>query len=357
MARNAVVLPLYFCALCSARPAYAQNLVSPPSVLANPAPASPGEATAGVSEIVITARKRSEAAQRVPITVSVLTSNTLAREQVKDLFQAVTLVPGVVFSRAPDDGLALTFRGLGTAARPTAFEQSIALFTDGVFLGKTRLYSTTLFDLDRIEFIKGTQSTMLGKNASLGAINLISRPPGDKLSFEGRAGYELVDGGYQLEQASDLPLNDNVSLRVAAHYNDLNGWVHNDVTGHTGPEHKDLGLRATMRARLTDRFTVTGSYQYSDNRQIGASYQLVGGDLPSIYGDDRLNGHPSSQQHVQPAPGGVPVGAFDHGRCLGRHRDSRQTLGHRHRWQERHGCNLGGFCQSIRRSSFFSLLR
>lgn len=293
MARNAGVLPLYFCALCCAGPAHAQSLVTPPSVLANAAAAPPREATAGVSEIVITARKRSEAAQRVPIVVSVLTSDTLAKEQVKDLFQAVALVPGVVFSRAPDDGGSLTFRGLGTASRPTAFEQSIALFTDGVFLGKTQLYSITLFDLDRIEFIKGTQSTMLGKNASLGAISLISRQPGDKLSLEGKAGFELVDRGYQLEQASNLPLSDNVSLRIAAHYNDLNGWVHNDVTGHNGPEHKDLGLRATMQARVSDHFTLTGSYQYSDNRQIGASYQLVGGDLPAIFGDDKLDNHTS----------------------------------------------------------------
>lgn len=264
------------------------------------APAQAPQAAAG-AEIVITARKRSEAAQRVPISVSVLSRQTLAAHNIKDLFQAVTLVPGAIFSRAPDDGGSLTFRGLGTASRPTAFEQSIALFSDGVFLGKTQLYSTTLFDLDRVEFIKGTQSTMLGKNASLGAISLISRQPGDKLSFEGRAGYEFVDGGYQLDEASDLPLGDKVSLRVAAHYNDLNGWVHNDITGHDGPEHKDLGLRAALRARVSDRFTLTGSYQYSDNRQIGASYQLVGGDLPAIYGDDRLDGHTSQFTSATPS--------------------------------------------------------
>lgn len=288
MARKRAIWPVVAGAveLCLARPALAQEP-------ADDAPAAVPRKARGVGEIVITARKRSEAAQRVPISVSVLPAQVLSREKVKDLFQAVALVPGAVFSRAPDDGGSLTFRGLGTASRPTAFEQSIALFSDGVFLGKTQLYSITLFDLDRAEFIKGTQSTMLGKNASLGAISLISHEPGDRLSFEGSAGYEFVDGGYQLDEASDLPLSDKVSLRVAAHYNDLNGWVHNDITGHNGPEHKDLGLRATIRARVSDRFTLTGSYQHSDNKQIGASYQLVGGDLPAIFGDDRLDGHTS----------------------------------------------------------------
>lgn len=273
---------------CLAYPARAQQQ---PAAVPTAAPQNGGAAAVG--EIVITARKRSEAAQRVPISVSVLPGQVLGTQKIKDLFQAVTLVPGAVFSRAPDDGGSLTFRGLGTASRPTSFEQSIALFSDGVFLGKTQLYSMTLFDLDRVEFIKGTQSTMLGKNASLGAISLINREPADRLSFEGQAGYEFVDGGYQLDGASDLPLGDKVSMRIAAHYNDLNGWVHNDITGHNGPEHKDLGLRAMLRAHVSDRFTLTGSYQYSDNKQIGASYQLVGGDLPAIFGDDRLDGHTS----------------------------------------------------------------
>ena len=250
-------------------------------------------APATLQPIVVTAQKRSEAAQRVPVSVSVLEGKAINQENIKDLFQAVTLVPGAVFSRAPDDGLALTFRGLGTAARSQAFEQSIALFTDGVFLGKSRLYGVSFFDVDRLEFIKGTQSTLLGKNASLGAISIITRQPEDHFSFEGRAGYELVDGGYQLDAASSMPLNDRVSLRIAAHYNDLNGWVHNDVTNHDGPEHKDLGLRGTIRADVTDRVTLTGSIQHSDNKQIGASYQLVGGDLPALFGDNKLDDHTS----------------------------------------------------------------
>lgn len=293
MTRNAWLLPSLVGALSwwIAEPASAQSRSPglPPSSSSSPQPAAPQ----GIAEIVITARKRLEPAQRVPISVSVLDSQTLAAKGIKDLFQAVTLVPGAIFSRAPDDGLALTFRGLGTAARSQAFEQSIAVFTDGVFLGKGRLYSIGLFDLDRIEFIEGTQSTLVGKNASLGAISIISRQPGDRLSFEGRAGYEFADGGYQLDAASDLPLSDRVSLRVAAHYNDLNGWVHNDITHHKGPEHKDLGLRATLRADLSDRFKLSATYQYSNNQQIGASYQLVGGNLPSIYGDNRLDDHTS----------------------------------------------------------------
>jgi iron complex outermembrane recepter protein len=94
---------------------------------------SAGEAVKqGVGDIVVTAQKRSESTQRIPVSFQAISGKELAQSGVKDLVQAVTLVPGVVFSRAPDDGLAFTFRGFGTAARPQAFEQSVALFTDGV---------------------------------------------------------------------------------------------------------------------------------------------------------------------------------------------------------------------------------
>lgn len=274
-------------ALC--QPAAAQ--VSAPAAT-TPAVATPAAADTNVGEIVVTALKRSESVQRVPVSVTAISGATLAQQGVKDLFQAVTLVPGVVFSRAPDDGLALTFRGLGTQARPQAFEQSVALFTDGVFFGKSRLYSTSFFDVDRIEFIKGTQSTLLGKNASLGGISVVTRQPGHELSFEGRAGYEAINGGYQLDAAGDVPLGSKVSVRIAAHYNDLDGWVHNDFTGHDGPEHKDLGLRATLKAELTDNLTVTGSYQHAENQQIGSSYQLIG-PVPAFYGEGKLDDHTS----------------------------------------------------------------
>ncbi|HWM66968.1 MAG TPA: TonB-dependent receptor [Steroidobacteraceae bacterium] len=255
-------------------------------------PADSATSSEGLTEIVVTARKRSESAQDIPVSVQALDGSQLSKQGIKDLFEAVTLVPGVVFSRAPDDGLALTFRGLGTQARPQAFEQSVALFTDGIFMGKSRLYSASFFDVDRMEFIKGTESTLLGKNASLGAISIVSKQPGDTFTLEGRGGYEFQNGGPLFDVASNIPLTDGVSMRVAAHYSDLDGWVHNDFTKHDGPEHKDTGARVTLRARVNDALSLTGSYQYSDQRQIGSNYQLVG-QVPGIYGDGVLDGHTS----------------------------------------------------------------
>lgn len=269
-------------------------LLSVISAMATADRSAADEAGASASEldvVTVTAQRRSEPLQDIPVTVVAVGGESLTQHEIKDLVQAATLIPGAIFSRAPDDGLALTFRGLGTVARSQAFDLSEAMFVDGTFMGKGRLYTTSIFDVDRMEFIKGTESTLLGKNASLGAISVISRQPGDKPSFEARAGYQFEHGGgYTADAAGDLPLSDQVSVRLAMHYNDLDGWVHNDFTDHWGPEQKDLGLRATLRANISESLTVTGSYQYADNRRIGASYQLVG-DIPAAYGEGLLNDH------------------------------------------------------------------
>ena len=98
-----------------------------------------------LEEIVVTSQKREQSLLDVPITVNALSNDDLDNFAVDNLFEAANLVPGLVFSRAPDDGLALTIRGLGTPARTQSFDQSVALFLDGIFYSKGRMYSCLLY--------------------------------------------------------------------------------------------------------------------------------------------------------------------------------------------------------------------
>src|SRR6267142_4485742 len=198
-----------------------------------------------LQEIVVTAQKRDQAVQDIPITVTVLTADALVASDSKDLFQLANYVPGMVFSRAPDDGLALSFRGVGTGARSQAFDQSVALFLNGLFLAKGRLYSQALFDVRQIEFTKGTESSLLGKNASVGAISVVTREPGSTLAGEVLGTAEGEHGGGTVDGAIDVPLGDKAAVRVAGHYNDTNGWVRNTATGREVPVDKETGVRIT----------------------------------------------------------------------------------------------------------------
>lgn len=255
-----------------------------------------GARDAAGGDIVVTAQKRAQSTREVPATVAVLSNEMLQNAGVKDLFQAAVLIPGTTFSRAPDDGLQLTVRGLGTPARTQSFDQSVALFLDGAFLGKGRLYSTAFFDVERIEVIKGTQSTLLGKNTSLGAISIVSKKPGTTLEGYVSGGAEVENGGWFAEAAVTLPASDQLRFRFSGRYSDANGWVRNDTTGNNVPKDRDVGLRAIAVLEPSIDFDATLSYQYNDGRRIGNGYQFVdpNGLLPAGLGDGVLDDRKSS---------------------------------------------------------------
>ena len=184
-----------------------------------------------IEEILVTATKREIAAADAPASIEVVLPEVLADTNAQDLFDLADVLPGAVFTRAPDDGLALTFRGIGSPARPQALDQSIALFVDGVFLSKGRLYPGAVFDVERIEVFRGPHAAEIGKNASVGAISVVSRTPGDALSVEARTEVDVENGGYSIDAATDLPLAPWAKLRLALNRIDSLGWVENRATG------------------------------------------------------------------------------------------------------------------------------
>jgi iron complex outermembrane receptor protein len=230
----------------------------------------------GLTEILVTARKRPQRIEEVPLAIDAVTAPMLAATATRDLFDLAGLVPGMVFSRAPDDGLALTLRGVGTPARSQAFDQSIALFLDGTFLAKGKLYPLALFDTERIEVLRGPHSTEVGKNASVGALSVVSREPGESNTVNAAASWDAQRGGYVLEAGSDVQLGADSALRVAGTQLDRHGWVRNDATGHEVPEDKDTGVRLTLRTRPLPELSGVVRFQYSDHDRVGTAMQLVG---------------------------------------------------------------------------------
>jgi len=248
-----------------------------------------------LEEVVVTAQKRAQSLTDVPITISALSGDNLEEFGVDNLFEAANLVPGMVFSRAPDDGLALTLRGLGTPARTQSFDQSVALFLDGMFVGKGRMYSSGFFDVERIEVIKGTQSTLLGKNTSLGAISIVTKTPGSTVGGDFSIGAELENGGYNFSGGLDIPVSETLAVRVAANFVDEDGWVENILTGEDVPADKEVGLRVTTVYTPNDQLSATLRLQTTDSERRGNGFQFVDNgnflnqDVLNIIGEARLD--------------------------------------------------------------------
>lgn len=252
------------------------------------------------NEIIVTANKREQSAQDVALSVDILGGDALVEKGVDNLFDLAAVVPGVIFSRAPDDGLALTVRGLGTAARTQSFDQSTALFLNGMFVGKGRMYSSAFFDVERVEVIKGTQSTLLGKNTSIGAISLVTKKPEFELSGNASASYDVSFGGVTVDAGVNLPISDTFAIRAAGHFVDRDGWVENIAVDRQSPRDKEIASRLTAFWEPSSNFDLTLMYQYSDSERAGNGFQFVSpdGTLPApveaIVGEAVLDGTKNS---------------------------------------------------------------
>ncbi|NND67191.1 MAG: TonB-dependent receptor plug domain-containing protein, partial [Halioglobus sp.] len=155
-----------------------------------------GEAQAGVlEEIIVTAQKRAENVQDIPVTINVVAGDQLDNFSIRDTNDLGDAVPGLTIQHTPQNLSQVTVRGIGTGAGGESIDQSVGLFVDGIWAGRIREFQASLFDVARVEVIKGTQNNLLGKNTSLGAISIISRRPEDELS-----GY--VQGDYEFEYES-----------------------------------------------------------------------------------------------------------------------------------------------------------
>ena len=271
-----------------------------------PTPVSPNPASAAdvsqptdsgqLQEIVVTAQKRAQSLQDVPISISVVQADAIQERGVKQLSDLPTLVPGFEFVRAPAQTVGLTFRGIGPQAGNVAFDSSIGMFVDGVFLGNNRSFNQTLFDLQRVEFIKGSQSALLGKNSTVGALSLVNATPTDKLEGRIEGGAEVQDGGGYVDGALNVPISSELSVRVAGRYSHQRGYIRNVTTGLLGPVDTDWGVRGQLRFDNHSNFNALLSFQHTNNRQIGSATQCVppGFLIPGLPGAPYAPGTPIS---------------------------------------------------------------
>jgi iron complex outermembrane receptor protein len=232
-----------------------------------------------LEEIVVTAQKREQRVQDMPTTVTVVSGLELAKFQITELEDLDAIVPGLVFNRTPGDNVAITIRGIGTFSGQQSFEQSVISYIDGIYGGFQKDYSIALYDLERVEVLKGTQSGILGKNASVGALNIVTRKPGNELGGYMAALYESENPGWGTEGAVDLPISDNFRVRLAGLYRDDDGYALNVISGRKIPQKEVYSGRVNAVWDVSDKITATLMAQY-DNRDLVGNTQSIVGDDP-----------------------------------------------------------------------------
>lgn len=240
-------------------------------LLVTSAAVTPARATV-LEEVIVTAQKRTENVQDIPVTINVLDGEALDVFNIRDTNDLANSVPGLVIQETPQNLSQVTVRGLGTGSAGESLDQSVGLFIDGIWSGRIREFQAALFDVERVEVIKGTQNTLLGKNTSLGAISIISRRPEETLGGYLQADYEFEYESAYSSGAINVP-TELGTYRLAFNYVDEQGYVDNKTTGNEVPEREQSTVRLGAAYAVGDIGELLLSYQYDDLEIHGDTFQ------------------------------------------------------------------------------------
>jgi outer membrane receptor protein involved in Fe transport len=241
-------------------------LVAGASAMALGALASPAFAQGGataIEELVVTAQKKEEALQDVPIAVSAFDQNALEKSKIDGGPNLVLAVPNVNFSKGNFTGYNFQIRGIGSKLVAASGDAGTGIHLNNAPLIANNLFETEFYDVERVEVLRGPQGTLYGRNATGGVVNIITAKP--KESFAAMVSAEA--GNYssrKLRGMVNVPLNDTFALRLAGTYLKRDGYGKNLATGNDADDRDLYGARATLSFRPTDTFSAFFMYDHFD---------------------------------------------------------------------------------------------
>ncbi len=217
-----------------------------------------------LEEIVVTAQRRAESVQDIPIAINAFTDEQMKAVGIDTTLDLQLKVPGLHLEPLAGHGLAY-LRGVGTDTLTPGLEPTTALHVDGVYLPRLMSIISDFYDAERVEVIKGPQGTLFGRNATGGVIHLLSRKPQDELG-----GYLDVSGGnhatVRVEGALNVPISERAALRVAGLFHDNNGYSDNGFTGKDEDTTDIKSFRTQLLFQPTDAVSIRVFGDYTDDQ-------------------------------------------------------------------------------------------
>ena len=206
---------------------------APAAAASAPAPAASAatEEPMVLQRVTVTAQKREQTLQDVPISVSVTNADTIQKAHIVDLIDLQSVVPSLQVQQFNAVGQTnFIIRGFGNGSGNDGIESSVGVFVDGVYRSRSSSALDDLPEIERVEVLRGPQSTLFGKNVSAGAINIVTAKP--QFTFGGSASLDVGNYHAFQERATVTgPLSETVAVRLSASNNDRNGTLRNVVTG------------------------------------------------------------------------------------------------------------------------------
>lgn len=238
------------------------------------------------SEIIVTAQKRAQALSEVSLSVSAVGSEALANNNTVTMESLQNLVPSISFGN--DFNFAKLFiRGIGLSSSLPGVDPSVALHVDGAVVSLAQAQLGSMFDLERVEVLRGPQGTLYGRNATGGTVNLITAKPTDHLD-----GYirQTIGGDaflLQTDAAVGGPITNGINGRLAIQWIRRDGYGINEFTGNDIDNARQFSARAHIDFKPSDSFSflLTGEYHKEDDRSLAIKFREIsfpGTAVPSL---------------------------------------------------------------------------
>ena len=228
-----------------------------------------------LEEIVVTARRRAESFQDVPVTITVFSEADIRNAGIERPQDFVSLTPNVTLVETQNQGNAfITIRGISQARNS---EPSVAVLIDGVLMSNPAQFNQELFDVQQIEVLKGAQGAVYGRNAIGGAMVITTREPGEEFAGRFRVGYDSGPGA-KVQLSGDGPLggSDTLKYHAALSYFDTDGYIDNPYLGEEADPFKDASARARLIWEPNDRLTADARIYVSELNTQALYFNIVG---------------------------------------------------------------------------------
>ena len=262
-----------------------RNAFLKPALAVAVAAASASSLAAELEEVIVTAQKRTESLQDVPISVTAISGEFIEDASIRSFGDLSAYVPNFSVTENAVNTI-ITMRGISVGAQQS-FEQSVGVFVDGVHYGKSRQARLGLFDLEQIEVLRGPQGILFGKNTLAGAVNVRTAAPrvGEGVTGRVAASFESDNGRY-FEGHIGTSLNDTTAIRIAAVNRQIDGYLDNSDLGAPStdaPSTDETIARFGLNWEPSDDTTVAVRYTYSDYvREGGTATVATFSPLPNV---------------------------------------------------------------------------
>ncbi|MBS0395169.1 MAG: TonB-dependent receptor [Proteobacteria bacterium] len=235
--------------------------------------------TGALAEVVVTAQKRTESLQSVPVSVTALTANQLGELKMDTPSDLTTQIPNLQVNGIVGEGSPIfSLRGVSMFDYSLSQSSPVASYIDEVYKGNFVLFGVEMYDLQRVEVLRGPQGTLYGKNTTGGAINFVTRRPGFDTEGDikvgvGNFGRQEAEGAFQTALVAD-----RLAMRVAFSYTKQDGFIRNVLPGHPDMEGvNQYGVRLSLLYKVSDDFDAI--LRLSKSMQDPQNYAIIAGNI------------------------------------------------------------------------------